>query len=118
MAYSPLAYSCSLVARAATSPSARQATMTTDRRITIRIALSRRGSSRSSLHQRELQQQRALEQREIVVRNHRQHRVTVLGYMRVDPLHIVDLLAEIGLEDRGTVVNRAGREQLERNAPD
>src|ERR1700744_2982670 len=46
----------------------------------------------ASLHQGELQQQRALDQREIVVGDHGQHGVALVSHMGVDAFHIVDLL--------------------------
>src|SRR5438105_3500456 len=56
-----------------------------------------------SLHQRKLQHHRALEHREIVVGNQRQHGVALRREVGVDALHIVDLLAEISIEDRVAV---------------
>src|SRR2546430_12362528 len=56
-----------------------------------------------SLHQRKLQHQRALEHREIVVGSQRQHGVALRREVGVDALHIVDLLAEISIEDRVAV---------------
>src|SRR5437899_6577287 len=46
-----------------------------------------------SFHQRELQQQRALDHREIVIGDHGQHGVALLRDVGVDPLHVVDLVA-------------------------
>jgi hypothetical protein len=66
------------------------------------------GTMEKLLHQRELQQQRALEQGKIIVGDQRQHRVAFGRHMRVDALHVVDLLAEIGLEDRRPIDERTG----------
>ncbi len=61
---------------------------------------------------------RALDQRKIVVGDHRQHGVALRRDMGVDAFHVVDLLAEIGVEDRGAIDHRAGRNRGERDAPD
>src|SRR5712664_1031682 len=68
--------------------------------------------------QRELQQQRALEHGEIVVGNHGQQGVALRRDMGVDAFHVVDLVAQICLEDRGAIDHRAGGERLERDAAD
>src|SRR3954463_10824640 len=65
------------------------------------------------LHQRELQQQSALEHREIVIRDHRQHRLAVGRDVGVDAFRVVDLVAEIGVEQHGAVDQRAGRDRLQ-----
>ena len=65
---------------------------------------------RPSRHQRELQQQRALEHRKIVVGDHGEHGVAFSRHMGVDAFHVVDLLPEISLEDRRAVNHCAGRE--------
>src|SRR3954447_7299828 len=62
------------------------------------------GKTRSvSLDQRELQQQRALDHRKIIVGDHGQHGVAFGRDMGVDAFHVVDLVAEIGFEDRWAV---------------
>src|ERR1700732_3066994 len=61
------------------------------------------GKVENSLRQRELQQQRALEQREIIVGDHRQHGVALGREVDVDAFHVVDLVPGIGLEDRGAI---------------
>ena len=63
-------------------------------------ARASRATATGSLHQRELQQQRALDHREIVVGDHGQHGVAIRRDMGVDALHVVDFVAEIGIEDR------------------
>src|ERR1700676_1222433 len=73
---------------------------------------------RESLHQPKLQQERALEHREIIVGDHGQHRVALGRDVGVDALHVVDLVAHIGLEDRGAVDHRAGPKRKERDAAD
>src|SRR6266404_3169087 len=71
-----------------------------------------------SLYQPKLQQQRALEHREIVIRNHGQHGVALRRDVGVDAFHVVDLVTQIRLEDRGAVDHRARRERLQRDAAD
>ena len=58
-------------------------------------------------HQRELQQQRTLEQREIIVGDQRQHGVAFRRHKGVDALHVIDFAAEVRRENRGTVDQRA-----------
>src|SRR6188768_2530816 len=53
-------------------------------------------AAKPSLHQRELQQQIALDHGKIIVRNQGQHGVAFGRDMGVDALHVVDLVAEIG----------------------
>src|SRR3984957_10399852 len=84
------------------------------RRVFISVASSL--SPGRQLHHRELQQQRALEHREIVVGNHGQEGGALGGDMGVDALHVVDLVAQIGIEDRGSVDQRARRDRWQRNA--
>src|SRR5580704_15558097 len=67
---------------------------------------------------RELQQQSALDRREIVVGHHGQHGLTLRREMGVDAFHVVDLVGEIGLEDRGAVNDGARRHRTERDTPD
>src|SRR4051812_27185665 len=72
----------------------------------------------ASLRQRELQQQRALDHREIVIGNHGQHGVTLGRDVGVDAFHVVDLVAEVGFEDRRAVDGGAAIDGLQRDAPD
>ena len=64
---------------------------------------------RRLLHQLELQQQGALDHGKIVVGDHGQHGVALRRHVGVDAFHVVDLLAQISLEDRGPVDHGARR---------
>src|SRR6478752_3271707 len=100
MAYSFFPYRCSAVAKA--GDSAASVKMRARARMARQgMTVCRRRAGGRSLHQRELQQQRALEHREIVVRHQRQHGLTLGRDVGVDAFHVVDLVAEIGGEQHG-----------------
>src|ERR1700694_5562768 len=63
------------------------------------------------LEKRELQEYRALQDViEVVVRDHRQHRLALGAAMHRQPLHVVDLEARIGLDQRLPGQARARRD--------
>ena len=72
----------------------------------------------SRLRQRELQQQRALQEREIVVGDQREHGVAAGAAVNAQAFHIVDLISEIGLEQDRAVDQRVRLDVAERDAPD
>src|SRR5690348_8904999 len=75
-----------------------------------------RGKPASVSHHRKLQQQGALDQRKIIVRDERDDRLAGRIPVHGNAFHIVDLVSEIGLHHRASVDERPGLEIRERNA--
>src|SRR5258708_36549244 len=114
MAYSPLAYSWLSVASADARPTASRAATVSMKRLNF-ICMCRPQSDCGStfclpareeerrrstlLHQCELQQQVALDHREIVVGNECQHRFAFRRDVGVDAFQVVDFVTRVGIED-------------------
>ena len=88
------------------------------RRLSLPIVPAPRRACHSLSDQRELQQHRALQQREIVVRDQRQHQRAVGVAMHRQAFHVVDLVAHVGDDQHRAVDQRAGLDRGERHAAD